>query len=39
MISNEPDDPVIRLGASACLLGERVRFDGGHKQDRFLLAS
>jgi uncharacterized protein YbgA (DUF1722 family)/uncharacterized protein YbbK (DUF523 family) len=37
MISNEPDDPVIRLGASACLLGERVRFDGGHKQDRFLL--
>ena len=23
----------IRLGISACLLGERVRFDGGHKRD------
>lgn len=26
----------IRLGISACLLGEKVRFDGGHKLDRFL---
>jgi uncharacterized protein YbbK (DUF523 family)/uncharacterized protein YbgA (DUF1722 family) len=26
----------IRLGISACLLGEEVRFDGGHKRDRFL---
>ena len=26
----------IRLGISACLLGENVRFDGGHKLDRFL---
>jgi uncharacterized protein YbgA (DUF1722 family)/uncharacterized protein YbbK (DUF523 family) len=26
----------IRLGVSACLLGEEVRFDGGHKHDRFL---
>jgi uncharacterized protein YbgA (DUF1722 family)/uncharacterized protein YbbK (DUF523 family) len=26
----------IRLGISACLLGEPVRFDGGHKRDRFL---
>ena len=26
----------IRLGVSSCLLGERVRFDGGHKHDRFL---
>jgi len=25
-----------RLGISACLLGESVRFDGGHKRDRFL---
>ena len=25
-----------RLGISACLLGQRVRFDGGHKQDAFL---
>ena len=26
----------IRLGISACLLGEPVRFDGGHKLDRFI---
>ena len=26
----------IRIGISACLLGEEVRFDGGHKRDRFL---
>ena len=25
-----------RLGISACLLGQEVRFDGGHKRDRFL---
>jgi uncharacterized protein YbgA (DUF1722 family)/uncharacterized protein YbbK (DUF523 family) len=26
----------IRLGISTCLLGESVRYDGGHKLDRFL---
>lgn len=26
----------IRIGVSACLLGQEVRFDGGHKHDRFL---
>jgi uncharacterized protein YbgA (DUF1722 family)/uncharacterized protein YbbK (DUF523 family) len=26
----------IRLGISTCLLGEKVRYDGGHKLDRFL---
>jgi uncharacterized protein YbgA (DUF1722 family)/uncharacterized protein YbbK (DUF523 family) len=26
----------IRLGISTCLLGEEVRFDGGHKWDRYL---
>ncbi len=26
----------IRLGVSSCLLGEKVRFDGSHKHDRFL---
>ena len=26
----------IRLGISSCLLGEKVRFDGGHKCDRFI---
>ena len=25
-----------RVGISACLLGERVRFDAGHKRDAFL---
>ena len=30
--SNEP----IRIGISACLLGQKVRFDGGHKHDRSL---
>jgi uncharacterized protein YbgA (DUF1722 family)/uncharacterized protein YbbK (DUF523 family) len=29
----------IRLGISACLLGEQVRFDGGHKRDPFLVES
>jgi len=27
----------IRLGISTCLLGERVRYDGGHKRDPFLV--
>ena len=27
---------VIRVGISSCLLGERVRFDGGHKRNDFL---
>jgi uncharacterized protein YbbK (DUF523 family) len=26
----------IRLGISSCLLGEQVRYDGGHRLDRFL---
>ncbi len=26
----------IRIGISACLLGQEVRFDGGHKEDRFI---
>jgi uncharacterized protein YbgA (DUF1722 family)/uncharacterized protein YbbK (DUF523 family) len=26
----------MRIGISACLLGEEVRFDGGHKRDEFL---
>jgi uncharacterized protein YbgA (DUF1722 family)/uncharacterized protein YbbK (DUF523 family) len=32
----EADAP-LRLGVSACLLGEPVRFDGGHKRDFFLV--
>jgi uncharacterized protein YbgA (DUF1722 family)/uncharacterized protein YbbK (DUF523 family) len=36
-----PSDPAggndrLRIGISSCLLGEQVRFDGGHKHDRFL---
>ena len=29
-------DEKIRLGISSCLLGEKVRHDGGHKLDRYL---
>src|SRR5687768_15596164 len=29
----------IRIGISACLLGEGVRFDGGHKRDPFLVGT
>ncbi len=29
-----PDRP--RIGISSCLLGDEVRFDGGHKRDHFL---
>jgi uncharacterized protein YbgA (DUF1722 family)/uncharacterized protein YbbK (DUF523 family) len=27
----------IKMGISACLLGEQVRFDGGHKLDRYIV--
>lgn len=30
------EEDKIRLGISTCLLGERVRYDGQHKHDRFL---
>ena len=30
------NDHVIRIGISACLLGQKVRYDGGHKHDRYL---
>ncbi|NTV43518.1 MAG: DUF523 and DUF1722 domain-containing protein [Syntrophobacteraceae bacterium] len=32
---NTPDTPV-KLGISSCLLGNKVRFDGGHKLEKFL---
>ena len=32
-----PDDDAIRIGVSSCLLGNEVRFDGGHKRNQFLL--
>jgi uncharacterized protein YbgA (DUF1722 family)/uncharacterized protein YbbK (DUF523 family) len=31
------DSAPLRLGISSCLLGEEVRFDGGHKRDAFLV--
>jgi uncharacterized protein YbbK (DUF523 family)/uncharacterized protein YbgA (DUF1722 family) len=31
------DTQPIRLGVSTCLLGENVRYDGGHKRDAFLV--
>ncbi len=31
-----PIDQPISLGISACLLGAKVRFDGGHKHDLYL---
>jgi len=34
--SRFPEPERVRLGVSACLLGERVRYDGGHKRDHFL---
>jgi len=35
MVKWEPEK--IRLGVSACLLGDEVRYDGGHKRDAFLV--
>lgn len=31
-----PEPPRVRIGVSACLLGEKVRYNGGHKRDAFL---
>ena len=33
----QPDE--IRIGISACLLGEEVRFDGSHKRDGFIVST
>jgi uncharacterized protein YbgA (DUF1722 family)/uncharacterized protein YbbK (DUF523 family) len=30
------DGKMIRMGVSSCLLGNQVRFDGGHKHDRYI---
>ena len=36
---DQPEAPVspIRVGVSACLLGQRVRYDGGHKAEPFII--
>jgi uncharacterized protein YbgA (DUF1722 family)/uncharacterized protein YbbK (DUF523 family) len=36
-MSNDEPQCTIRLGVSRCLLGEKVRYDGGHKLDPFLV--
>jgi len=36
MLSNN-NFPKLKLGVSSCLLGNKVRFDAGHKQSTFLL--
>lgn len=36
MLSNQ-DFPKITLGVSSCLMGQEVRFDGGHKRNPYLL--
>jgi uncharacterized protein YbgA (DUF1722 family)/uncharacterized protein YbbK (DUF523 family) len=36
-VSSVIDKRPIRLGVSACLLGDEVRYDGGHKRDVFLM--
>lgn len=35
-MSSGTSDAPLRLGVSACLLGQEVRYDGGHRRDRFL---
>ena len=37
LASVTPQEAPIRLGVSACLLGECVRHDGGHKKDTYLV--
>jgi uncharacterized protein YbgA (DUF1722 family)/uncharacterized protein YbbK (DUF523 family) len=34
---SEPGAPPIRIGISACLLGEKVRYDGEHQRDPYLV--
>jgi uncharacterized protein YbgA (DUF1722 family)/uncharacterized protein YbbK (DUF523 family) len=37
MASNNSSDGEIKIGVSSCLLGQEVRFDGGHKRDRYVV--
>ena len=36
---NSQMDSRIKIGISACLLGRKVRYDGGHQRDRFITDS
>ena len=33
------EHPRLKVGISACLLGQKVRYDGGHKRDDFLVGT
>lgn len=35
-MSASVDKSAIKVGISTCLLGQKVRFDGGHKHDRYI---
>jgi uncharacterized protein YbgA (DUF1722 family)/uncharacterized protein YbbK (DUF523 family) len=35
-MTEAPSTPPLRIGISSCLLGESVRYDGGHKRDEFI---
>ncbi|MEX5218868.1 MAG: DUF523 and DUF1722 domain-containing protein [Nitrospira sp.] len=35
-MSEDPQTVPLRIGISRCLLGDKVRYDGGHKRDGFL---
>src|SRR5262245_65127600 len=37
VVSRDLDPP--RIGISRCLLGDEVRYDGGHKRDAFLVST
>lgn len=37
--SNNPQTHMIRIGVSSCLLGQEVRYDGGHKRNVFMLSN
>jgi uncharacterized protein YbgA (DUF1722 family)/uncharacterized protein YbbK (DUF523 family) len=36
-VQSDRETRPIRIGISSCLLGEKVRFDGGHKRDAFIV--
>ena len=36
-LATTDDQSKILVGISSCLIGEKVRFDGGHKQNRYVL--
>lgn len=36
MTEHQPQPGLIKIGISSCLLGNKVRYDGGHQHDRYL---